>query len=109
MGGLDRMDKDVRALLRTRCWEGILLSLGLAALLVNSLVTGSIRFGNSRFVLDGAVTMHGSEQPVDFFIVMAIIATILAGSLWYTWIRWSWRRRVLKEEAADKSRRVRND
>ncbi|MDQ8180223.1 hypothetical protein [Pelagicoccus sp. SDUM812005] len=90
------MDPEVRKLAKTRPWEGIVVSLGLAILLGHSLATGSIRFGNSRY--REPVVMRYEEQPVDFIIVMGIVATILAGAVAYTIFRFRKRAKFRRED-----------
>ncbi|MBK1877026.1 hypothetical protein [Pelagicoccus mobilis] len=90
------MDPEVRKLAKTRPWEGIVVTLGLAALLGHSLLNGSIRFGNSRY--REPVVMTYEQQPRDFVIVMSILAIILAGAFVYTAFRFRWRARYRRED-----------
>ena len=90
------MDSDVRALWKTRPWEGVVVSLGLGVLLANSLANGSIRFGNSRN--RERVVMRWEEQPVDFAIVMSVLFVIFAGFVGYTVFRFRRRARFRRED-----------
>ena len=90
------MDPEVRKLAKTRPWEGIVVSLGLAILLGHSLINGRIRFGNSRY--REPVVMRYEEQPVDFVIVMGIVGIIFLGALAYTLFRFRRRAQYRRED-----------
>lgn len=92
------MDPDVRKLLKTRPWEGILLTAGIGVLLLHSLLNQSIRFGNSRY--RQPVTMYWTEQPLDFAIVMAVLLVIFMASLIYTIARFRMRGSLMREDQA---------
>lgn len=93
------MDPEVRKLFKTRPWEGIVVSLGVAALLARSLLSGSIRFGNSRY--REPVVMSYQEQPTDFAIVMAVLVVVLGGAIAYTVFRFRRRWQYRREDGED--------
>lgn len=93
------MDKEVRALWKTRPWIGIGVALLMAYLILRSLATGVIRFESRRYSNE-AEYVTWAEQPVGFALTVAMLAVFFAGATAYCVFRFR-RRKNFRAEDGD--------
>ena len=91
------MDKDVRALWKTRPWIGMGVALLMLYLIIRSLLNGQVKFENRKY--GDPQYIRWEDEPVHFVIVLSILALLLLGALAFCVFRFRRRSKFMREDA----------
>jgi hypothetical protein len=93
------MEDRSRNIWKTFPWFGLGVTGLMLFVALRIIVTGKVRFENTRYIADGGPKyVRYEDQPLEFSLLLALVVILFTASLWYCVFRIRRRNRLRRED-----------